>query len=104
MSKRAHAKLNGGVEEVDGSSRHKRRREGRTAPSNADMMKPHPSESKERGGGVLSRAEVKEMGTQIWQTVRDAVKESVAPLNPLMGFLFTYPRDCSVAGSFLSPF
>jgi hypothetical protein len=82
MSKRVHSKSNGGIEEV-GSSRHKRRREGRTSPSNVDMMKLHPSESKERGGVVLSRAEVKDIGTQIWQTVRDAVKESVAPLNPL---------------------
>jgi len=86
-----HAKSNGGGEEVDGSSRHKRRREGGTSPSNVDMMKLHLSERKEKGGVVLSRAEVKEMGTQIWQTVKDAMKESVAPLNPLMGFFVHSP-------------
>jgi hypothetical protein len=75
MSKRAHAKSNGGLEDAGASSRHKRRREDQISSSDLDIMKSNPSESKGRAGVVLSKAEVKEMGTKIWQTVKDAVKE-----------------------------
>ena len=73
MSKRVHAKSNGGIEDAEGS-RHKRRREGHMSDVGS-TMKANPSGSREKGGGVLSKAEVKEMGSKIWQTVKDAVKE-----------------------------
>ena len=76
MSKRAHAKSNGGIEDLEGSSsRHKRRRETHTSPSNMDLMKASSSESKYGAGVMLSKAEVKETGMKLWQTVKDAVKE-----------------------------
>lgn len=75
MSKRVIAKLNGEEEaEAEGGSRHKRRKETRGSSSDVDILMSDPFDSKGQNG-VFSKAEVKEMGMQIWQTVKDAVKE-----------------------------
>jgi hypothetical protein len=104
MSKRAHAKSNGGIDHLEGSSRHKRRREAHKSFSDAEIIKSNPSGSDGGPGVVLSKAEVRDIGTKIWQTVKDAVKECVAPLKPLQGFYSLTPVICSVTDSFPSLF
>lgn len=92
MSKRAHPKSNGGIKDLDASaSRHKRRREGHKSTIDADIMKSNPSESRRGVGVVLSKAEVKEMGLKIWQTVKDAVKECVASLQGFSFIIHLHP-------------
>lgn len=72
MSKREHVNVHG-AEEPRGS-RHKRRREVGGSSSDVDVTMSDPIEPKAESS-AMSKAEVKENGLKIWQTVKDAVKE-----------------------------
>lgn len=71
MTKRVISKLNGGEDDMEESSRHKRRRDARGSSSDVDIT----GSDVQGEYGELSKVEVKEMGLMVLQTVKDAVKE-----------------------------